>query len=305
MPNVFRCPACGRDLEAPDAAFSVSGSCRFCGAQIVSPSGPDGPATLVAVGPSGMQVAPGDVSQPTGHIDPGEILSEAWALLKVHWAIILAANLIVGVIYLGALAPWFVPVIQGAIKNPGSPAAQQQLPLVAQAAIMAISVLLAPLLAGPLYLIDRIIVRGDDSMGAVFAGFRHYVPLAKFAFVYSMPFVLLQLAQGALTASSPGRGLMLSIATWPVTVLWMIVFRPGQMEVIDRGVDGVAAMKASWEFTKGHRLMILVTGILLGLCYMAGFIACCIGVLFTVGFLPLGEVLIYRHLRGLQGTPDA
>ncbi|HEY3414766.1 MAG TPA: DUF4190 domain-containing protein [Armatimonadota bacterium] len=34
----FQCPQCKRDLEAPDGIFAKEGICRFCGAEIVSPS---------------------------------------------------------------------------------------------------------------------------------------------------------------------------------------------------------------------------------------------------------------------------
>ncbi|HEY3412021.1 MAG TPA: hypothetical protein VGM51_03080 [Armatimonadota bacterium] len=304
MPIVFRCPACGRDLEAPDAAFGVAGSCRFCGAQIVSPSEPDGPATLVAAGPASMQAAPGDVSQPTGEIDPGGILSEAWALLKVHWAIILAAYLIVGLITVAAMAPWFVPFFRETMRHPPAPGTPTVMPVSTTLGIMVLSILFAPLLAGPLYLVDRIIARGDDSMGAIFAGLRHYGPLVQFAVVYNLPLYALQIAQSAAATRAPRLYTPFMIAYWLVMIFMIVTLMAGQMEVIDRGVDGISALKASWEFTKGHRLMILVTGLLLTLCYLAGLFACCIGALFTMGFIPLGQVLVYRHLRGLQGTPD-
>lgn len=37
MPILFMCPACGRQLEAPDSAAGHSGACKFCAARLVAP----------------------------------------------------------------------------------------------------------------------------------------------------------------------------------------------------------------------------------------------------------------------------
>lgn len=46
MAMTFTCPACGRKLEAPDAAAGQRGVCKFCGARIVAPAAPGQAAHL-------------------------------------------------------------------------------------------------------------------------------------------------------------------------------------------------------------------------------------------------------------------
>jgi uncharacterized membrane protein len=74
------------------------------------------------------------------------------------------------------------------------------------------------------------------------------------------------------------------------------------MDIVDRGSDAMTALKSGWEFTKGHRWMILLTGIVLYLGSIAGIVACFVGVLVTSLMLPVGFVLMYRDIRGLRGT---
>jgi DNA-directed RNA polymerase subunit RPC12/RpoP len=44
----FACPRCGRQLQAPEAAAGSAGTCKYCDARIIAPSGPDQPAQLLA-----------------------------------------------------------------------------------------------------------------------------------------------------------------------------------------------------------------------------------------------------------------
>lgn len=46
MPISFQCPACGRNLEAPDAAAGVTGSCKFCQAKVTAPMAGGQAATM-------------------------------------------------------------------------------------------------------------------------------------------------------------------------------------------------------------------------------------------------------------------
>jgi hypothetical protein len=306
MPLIFNCPACSRELEAPDAALGVTGSCRFCGAEIVSPGAPGVPAVLVRPGtasqPGGF-TAP-SIDQPTGQLEAGAVLSEAWGYLKQYWLTLLAAFLIVGLIYSAVMLPLiWKPLIE--FYRSYKPGDVFVPPPKVGWILQVLVLLLVPLGVGPMYVADRIIAREDGSLGALFQGFRYYGKFIQLAVLYQLPFWGIGLVIGGVKATSPAAGGMLALLAIPVQIFLFVAFSLAHMEVVDRGADGLSAMKTSWEVTKGHRWMILGTWLLLFVAYMAGMLACCVGILFTIGFIPLGQVLIYRHLRGLQGTPDA
>jgi uncharacterized RDD family membrane protein YckC len=63
MPVSFTCPACGRALEAPDAALGRPGICKFCGAHIVAPTASGQPA-LLDQAPAPPEVSPGMAWRP-------------------------------------------------------------------------------------------------------------------------------------------------------------------------------------------------------------------------------------------------
>jgi hypothetical protein len=104
--------------------------------------------------------------------------------------------------------------------------------------------------------------------------------------------------------TAPGEARIWSAVSGIVAVLMATFFLPGIMEIVDRGADTAGAFRASWDFTRGHRWMILFTWLLLGLAWIAGLVACCIGQFVTILLLPVGLVLIYRDLRGLRGLPS-
>lgn len=64
MPMTFKCPSCGRDLEAPDGAAGQRGVCRFCGARIVAPNAPAQPAQLDMPPPAPPPTAPSPSATP-------------------------------------------------------------------------------------------------------------------------------------------------------------------------------------------------------------------------------------------------
>lgn len=312
MPLLFRCPACGRELEAPDEAAGSPGACRFCGATITAPTGPGQPAGLVA--PGGPTSYGGErLDLPTGRLDAGEVLSEGWDLLKVHWPIILAANLVMGVITAAIILPieWAFLVVM--LKHAPNLFTLQREMAKYQWGFLPILILLQgvlmPLSSGPTYLAHQIVHRGNADFGVIFRGFRQIKALFLFGagiqLLMMLPTVVLLPFQKTVPDVPSPQMVIVGALAYAFMIFVYISLGFARMEIIDRGVDGITAFKASWEFTKGHRWMILATGITLMLAYMLGIVACFVGLFATMGFFPLGEVLIYRHLRGLHGAPDA
>jgi uncharacterized membrane protein len=71
--------------------------------------------------------------------------------------------------------------------------------------------------------------------------------------------------------------------------------------IVDKGMGGTEALKASWHATTPHRTNIIVYALLSGLVGLAGALACCIGAL-LVSFpvLMIGNAYLYLKLIGEQ-----
>lgn len=311
MPITFNCPSCGRELEAPDSAAGSLGTCRFCGSTITAPSALGETAGLISAGVPPLSFWALPVDQPTGRLDLGLIITEAWSLLKAHWWALCAAQIISGLMMMAAMLPALIPFFLYGMRDirPGAnpfrvPPAMLRL----EGLMMLVSILAQPLAAGPLYVTDRIVQRGEVDIALVFSPFKHYVALLRLGLVYYVPLITLGLIVYAFTLLPLPAMIAGFVITVPVSavLLWLqlTVWQPAMMEVVDRGADGFAAAKASWEFTKGHRWMILGVSLIMAILASLGEYACYVGLFFTIGFAPLGHVLIYRHLRGLQGVQD-
>lgn len=294
----FLCPNCHRELEVPDTAAGTSGTCYHCGAAIVAPAAGGAPAQ-----PAGSSQAP------FGGIQPFNIVSEAWRTLwpnfgpiAISFYIAAIAATVLSAIITG---PWLVSYMKDASASPGAMAVAPQLPWYLAAATILVYAVLGPLFAGPLFVVDDILTQGSAEMSAAFRGFQRYGEFALFGFLYALPTTICSVFDTLSSPIVPGEVRGWQVASGIATLFMAACFLPAVMEMVDRNADALTAFQASWDFTRGHRWMILLTWIILGLVWLAGLVACCVGYLVTVLILPVGLVLIYRDLRGLSGGAAA
>jgi len=64
--------------------------------------------------------------------------------------------------------------------------------------------------------------------------------------------------------------------------------------IVDRGMDGVAAMRESWNVLKGQWAMAAVFIFVVGIVGVIGVLGCGVGVLFTMPIAFLSSALLYR-----------
>lgn len=296
----FTCPNCHRELEVPDEAAGTAGTCQFCRAAIVAPSAPDQPAALAQTrgepppdAPTGAPVA----QVPYGRIEPFNILSESWRLVWDNF----------GPIAISTYIPLII-VVAGvmAVGIPFGLYTKQTVDLMSLAGSILDIVLflaLSPLLAAPLYAVDDILTRGQADMSVIFRGYQRYQAFIVFnLFYYALPNLLILLLGYALVGMGGAGQVLSALANVVLTAFIYATIYPGVMEIVDRGTDGMTAVKASWDFTKGHRWMILLTWIVVSFAAMAGIIVFCLGVLVTALLWSPAVVLIYRDIRGLRGN---
>lgn len=66
--------------------------------------------------------------------------------------------------------------------------------------------------------------------------------------------------------------------------------------IVDKKMDAVDSIKASWEITKGVKWNLFLLGILLGLINVLGFLCLLIGLVITVPLSMVAEAYVYRKL---------
>jgi hypothetical protein len=128
------------------------------------------------------------------------------------------------------------------------------------------------------------VARGEKpEFGVVFSGGRFFAPMLGATLLYTLGITV-----GFMACIVPGLFLF---AGWIAYSAF----------VVDKGLGGVEALKASWQATTPHRTNIIVYALLSMLVGVVGVLACCIGAL-LVSFpvLMIGNAYVYLKLIGEQ-----
>ncbi len=129
----------------------------------------------------------------------------------------------------------------------------------------------------------RVARGGKPDFSVVFSGGRHFVPMLGGTLLYTLGITV-----GLAACVVPGLFLL---AGWIAYSAF----------IVDKGLGGVDALKASWQATTPYRTNIIVYVLLSMLVGIAGALACCIGAL-LVSFpvLVIGNAYLYLKLIGEQ-----
>ena len=295
----FACPFCGQALTVPEEAAGQIGNCYSCGAELRAPAGPDQPAFLLTSGrtapPEGRLIEP-----VAGDADPGAVVSESWKYLTRNWWAVLLSALITSVLMILWLLPVLVPMLMKLMPVFSNDAAMNRI-LDRWSPVMVLwALLMWPLTIGPLYVAWRAVARDEIDIGSMFSGFRRYKDFLIAGIVYTAPSFLLTEVPGFFLAGSKTW----ELASYPLMVVSYLILVPlslGRMEMIDKGVRPREAFRRSIEAVRGNYLGVLLSWILLTVIGVAGLVVCCVGVFFTLPIMFIGEVILYKRLRGLAG----
>jgi len=128
------------------------------------------------------------------------------------------------------------------------------------------------------------VARGQKpEFGVVFSGGKYFGAMLGATFLYSFGTVF-----GFALCIVPGLFLL---AGWIAYSAF----------IVDKGMGGIDALKASWQATAPYRVNIIVYVLLSILVGIAGVIACCIGALLvSVPVLMIGNAYLYLKLIGEQ-----
>lgn len=255
------CPMCGETIK------KAATRCRFCGEALDSRPVSDGVPTK---------------------IEAGDVLARAWEIYKGQFGLILGGFLIFLGIQIGVnMASQAVQVgIQFAVMGGGG--APPGNPGPALFAIYGTSLVFAFLqfcvtsyLEAGYHLLLLKIARGDNAeIADVFSGRRYFwrFLLANFLFT-------LMLYLGLLLILIPG--ILVALAFWP----FMYV-------IVDRDVGVMEAFRRSTELTSGNYGSCFLLGLALIGLTLLGFLALCVGMIFTIPLAGLMFAVAYCLMSG-------
>jgi uncharacterized membrane protein len=246
-------------------------------------------------------------------LDIAECFSRGWELVKNN----------LGVLFVGTL---IYLLIECAVSGLAS------IPLIGPLFSLANFVCSGPLVGGVFYLFIRVNRGEPAAVGEVFSGFqRAFVQLFLGVLVQGLliglcmlPFIVIFVVKlipiipqiQALTHLQPGTPpdpatlnalKSLLFATLPVaficalpatylSVCWKFTLPL----IVDRQMDFAAAMKASWKMVNRHWWLVFGLVILISLLNLAGFCACCVGLLFSIPVGMAALMIAYETIFGAK-----
>jgi uncharacterized membrane protein len=250
-------------------------------------------------------VISGDLLERDYELDIGGCVSSGWSLVKENF----------GTLFVPVLIYFLIEMAVGVLGK---------IPFIGSIFSIANLFITGPLMAGVFYIFIRAIRNESAELGTMFAGFRsgywqlflgYLVPalaylacLLPFLVIYFIKVIpiLSQLQhtnpndmQNALPQIMPAlKGVLwtslpiLFVCMIPViylTVNWQFTLPL----IIDKKMSFWPAMKASWKMVHKHWWHLFGLVVVIGLLNIAGAVACCIGLLFTI---PLGfAALMYAY----------
>ena len=269
------CPNCQQLLEVPDTTAGQEALCPQCETvftitdPVQSDSLPVGMEGSV-MGQTSLDMNPFAAPQtgdPTGRIDgkgppapdsipvePGAICTTAFELWKQHWRVLVAMTTVVWIINvaLQQATEWLVKFGLAVAEVP-----EVWSPLTLQFASAVAGIPVLYLQSGVTMVILKLLRRQPTTFGEMFTGCGHFGALL----VTMLPFGL-GLILGTVFCVVPG--VFFWIAYWPCFYL---------------AVDGHGnALARASQLTKGHLLTGLQLSLLATGLYIAGALACCVGV---------------------------
>jgi hypothetical protein len=212
----------------------------------------------------------------------GEVLTAAWELMKTHWVALFFGYLIA---FFASTLPQQIPAILVVARVVPQNSTEYWV-------VYAICALIGWVIgeffaAGLTYAVLRAMRTGQASVGDFFAAGPRFLPFLAMSFLRALGSVLLLLALIV-------PGVIFSIG---------VVLAP--YYVVEQKLGPIAALKASWDATKGHKGNLFLLNLLSALLVFAGMLACCFGFFVAVPLVMMAHAIVYARLSGTAPPPPA
>jgi uncharacterized membrane protein len=217
-----------------------------------------------------------------------EALSFGWAAVTKDYAGV--ALPLVAAIFVSAIPGMILGVIRWGVAGALSASGSMNQPLLAlldfggSGVSSLLGLIVEAFILGGVTQFSLRVARGEKpDFGVVFSGGRFFAPMLGATLIY---------------AACSGVGLALCIVPG---ILVMSVWIAYSAFIVDKGMGGIDALKASFELTAPHRTNVIVYMLLSILAYFAGLLACCVGILLlSFPVLMIGNAYLYLKLIGEQ-----
>ena len=216
-----------------------------------------------------------------GAIDLGVAISDAWNAATEQW----------GVAVLATLVASMVLVIPGIIIIP--------------------IFIIGPVLAwGFTALLLNMLDGQDAELGDTFSGFGRFGDAWVNMGLYYLITLLLNVPQIVLNMMAefyemPGLMILGYLISFTISFLVLVRLYMAPFYIVDQNMGAMEAMSAAWQATSNQRLMVIVLSLVASIISFAGFLAFCIGILFSYPLSQLIWAAAYRQLEPLDEGTDA
>lgn len=212
-------------------------------------------------------------------IDPGEVISAAWTIYKNELGLVLGSVVVFILISIAAIIPMYVVVF----------AAQMQIMQGQDGTVLS---LLGNLLQIPYILVmwfmnigvSKVlykVARGKQtSIGEIFSGGPYFLRMIGASIIFTiMAFI------GGMLCVIPG-------------IIVMLMFWPYVFVLIDENPGGVDCLWRSKEITQGNWGSVFILALVWFALILLGYMALCLGVIFTMPLASLMFAVAYCHMTG-------
>ncbi|HEY2515752.1 MAG TPA: hypothetical protein VGI39_33010 [Polyangiaceae bacterium] len=211
----------------------------------------------------------------------GEVFAQAWNVLKVHWAVLVFAPLVAGII---VAAPSLAALVVGLTADlKGAPSLTTGLGT--NVASFVVQVVVQAFFDVGLTRIQLTAARGNvPTFNDLFAGGPLFFPMLGLTVLHALAVTL-----GCLCFLVPG--LIVHYGLWLASYF-----------LVDSNVGVIDSMRASWKATEGQRLPLFVLSMVAATVNMAGTMVCCVGGLVTAPLTAVAAAIVFLRITG-QATP--
>jgi hypothetical protein len=276
-----QCPECGEMLTVPQAGPSPS---PFA----APPQSEANPYQSPAAALGQQQAAPGEVVRTP--IELGDVLARGWAIFQSQFGMVVLGVFLAGVL---TNAPQWLAniVIQLATFAQLDPVLIVALQVVFSLGIWAFQIWVT---FGELAYLLHIARGGRPEISMLFTGSRYFLPGLSATLLFVLMFVPVVLVcfgpAGAIYAATNDEdqtlvAALVGLPVFSIVAVWLsLTFSYYQLAIVDRQCGPLESLAMSRTMTSGNKLTLLGLFLIMMMINIAGFLACCIGAVFTGAF---------------------
>jgi hypothetical protein len=297
----FHCTRCSRLLRTPAGTSGRQTQCPECGEALTVPVVAPAPGTFAQAGageanpyqsPAAsvqlQQAAPGElVPMP---LELGDVLSRSWTIFQSQFGMVVLGVFLAGLI--NAVPQWFANGLIAVLEiTQVDPVLVMTLRVVLTLAFWLFQIWVT---LGELAYLLHIARGGRPEIGMLFTGSRYFVS----GLLATLLFFLMLLAVTALFQGPAGIvylvtgnqdqaliALLIGLPFFTIAAIWIsMTFSYFQLAIVDRQCGPLEALSLSRQFTRGNKLTVFALFIVMIGLGFAGFLACCIGAIFTTAY---------------------